>query len=165
MPAAKPPFMRFQDSYRVDETGCWIWTASCAANGYGQIKVFGEMQSAHRFAYSLHNGPIGHGEHILHSCDNKKCVNPDHLRAGSHAENMAEAAQRELMPKGRKHPMFGRKNPRPSQANRVRVLGAEYPSQKAAERALGLGSGTVRYWIKNRPEKAQIISKGKLCQA
>lgn len=165
MPAAKAPFLRFQESYEVAPNGCWLWAASCAANGYGQIKVFGEMTAAHRFAYTLFKGDIPESHHILHSCDNKRCVNPDHLRAGTHQENMADAVERGRMPRGRKHPQFGRTNPRPNQAHRVRVLGADYPSQKAAERALGLGSGTVAYWIRKRPEKAQILSKGKLCRA
>lgn len=161
MPAPKPPFMRFLDSIRKDTgNGCWLWTGNKGHNGYGSIKVFGKMVSTHRFSYELHKGPIPDGMHILHSCDVKLCVNPDHLRLGDHAQNMKEAGERGLMASGDRHPMSGVKNPRPKQANRVLVLGVEYESQKSAERALGLGSGTVRYWIKSGSGKATILEKG-----
>lgn len=157
-----PPFKRFHEQFEVAENGCWNWTGQTGNSGYGQIKAFGSMVSAHRFALELYKGPIPHGLCALHSCDNKLCVNPDHLRAGTKAENSHEAVERGRIRRGSASPMYGRRNPRPRQANRVRVLGVEYDSQKSAEKALGLGSGTVRYWIQNHPQKASIISKGEL---
>lgn len=118
------------------------------------------MALAHRLSYELHKGPIPDGLQILHSCDVKNCINPDHLRVGTHSENMAEAADRGRMRSGPLHPHYGRRNPRPKQANPVRVLGSEFESQKAAERALWLGSGTVRYWIKFHPNKATSLREG-----
>lgn len=160
MAKKEAPYLRFLRSYKAcQDTGCWLWDGSKYPNGYGWIKVFGRPVSAHRFSYELHNGPIPEGMEILHSCDTKNCVNPDHLRAGTHEENMAEAASRSRMKKGKDHPMYGKRNPRPNQANPVRVLGKEYESQKTAERDLGLGSGTVRYWLQNSPEKAQPIGE------
>jgi len=160
MARAEPPFMRFLKGYCVcPDTGCWMWEGTTYKNGYGWIKAFGKVVSVHRFSYELHKGPIPEGMHILHSCDVRRCVNPDHLRAGTHKENMAEAADRGRMRSGSSHPRFGKKTTRPSQANRVLVLGVEYESQKSAERALGLGSGTVRYWIKNSPEKAVLVKE------
>lgn len=163
MPAAKAPFIRFHESLTKESSqrGCWLWHGirSASGKGYGQIKVFGKMVSAHRFAYQLYRGPIGDGLHVLHSCDNKICVNPDHLSLGSHAENMRQAGERGLMRSGLNHPRFGIKNPRPRQANKVIVFGVNYESQKSAERALGLGSGTVRYWLKNSPNRAQLEGK------
>lgn len=158
MPPPEPPFKRFLRGYKTNEkSGCWTWTGSKYRNGYGWLKVFGKVVSAHRYSYELHKGPIPDGLHILHSCDVKDCVNPDHLRPGTHAENMLEAHDRGAIRTGENHPMYGKKNPRPKQANKVRVLGTEYESQNSAERALGLGSGTVRYWIINSPSKAQLI--------
>jgi hypothetical protein len=140
---------------------CWNWDGHTYKNGYGCIKAFGKTVSVHRLSYELHKGPIPTGLEVMHSCDNKLCINPDHLSLGSHAQNMKDAAARGLMKSGKGHHMHGKKNPRPEQANAVKVLGVDYASQKEAERALGLGSGTVRYWIKNRPEKAVILKKGK----
>lgn len=161
MPAKIPPFMRLMNGYRESkESGCWIWTGHKYPNGYGAIKAFGKMVLAHRLSYELHNGPIPDDLHILHSCDVRSCVNPSHLRVGTHAENMQEAKDRGRMRSGVNHPMFGKTFKRPRQANQVMVLGVLYESQKAAERALGLGAGSVRYWIKNRPDKAHIIKRG-----
>lgn len=164
MAGPTPPFQRFLDQHEVRPSdGCWIWKGHKYQNGYGCIKVFGKTVSAHRYSYELHKGPIPKGAEILHSCDNRDCVNPDHLRAASHAENMAEASERGRMPSGKNHWMSMNGNPnkgaKSKQAIQVKVLGKSYGSLKEAERALSLGSGTVAYWLKNHPHKAQIISK------
>ena len=171
MAGAIPPYQRFLKSYCVcPDTGCWLWEGAKYQNGYGWLKVFGKVVSAHRFSYELHKGSIPEGMHILHSCDVRHCVNPDHLRVGTHQENMREAAERGRMPTGDQHPMAGKPNPRRgincSQSKPVLVLGKAYGSIKEAEGSLGLGAGTVRWWINNKPEKAKEISREdfrKLC--
>lgn len=160
MPEAQPPFMRLLSGYAAcPDTGCWLWEGSKYQNGYGWLKVFGKVVSVHRFSYELHRGPIPEGMHILHSCDVRHCVNPDHLRVGTHQKNMAEAAERGRIPSGSRHPQYGKRNPRPQQAKPVRVLGKDFPSIRDAERTLGLGSGTVRYWLLYNPYRAQLIEK------
>lgn len=97
---------RFKAKYRVvSDSGCWEWTASLAGKGYGQIKIPGKRAQlyAHRLSYLLHHGPIEVGKEVLHKCDNPKCVNPDHLRVGTCAEN-----QYDMMLKGRS--LFGERN-------------------------------------------------------
>lgn len=163
MPTKIPPFIRLFSSFLENQkTGCWLWTGHKYKNGYGAIKAFGKMCLAHRLAFELYNGPIPDGLEVLHSCDIKECINPDHLRLGTHSDNMREAGERGLMRSGEAHHLSGKENPRPRQANKVLVLGIRYDSQKQAERMLGLGSGTVRYWLKNHPQKAKIIQKGEL---
>lgn len=163
MPAAKAPFIRFHDYIRArHDSGCWEWTGHRSSVGYGCLKVFGSMKDAHRFAYELYKGPIPDGLHVLHSCDNKLCVNPSHLSLGTHADNMRQAAERGRMRSGARHPMFGVPSPRrgigSKQSTPVLVLGKAYGSQNEAEKALGLGSGTVRYWTKTGNAKARLIS-------
>jgi hypothetical protein len=72
---------------------CWPW-ANSTAKGYGQIKVRGAVLRAHRVAYEIVNGTVPTGLHILHTCDNTLCVNPAHLRAGTHQDNMDEKRER-----------------------------------------------------------------------
>jgi hypothetical protein len=57
-------------------------------NGYGQIHSSGRTAYAHRVAWERANGPIPDGEFVLHDCDNRRCVNPAHLRLGSFQDNM-----------------------------------------------------------------------------
>lgn len=110
MPAFVPLAQRFW--YRVtpnDETGCWEWTGSRTNHGYGRVNINQRAVLAHRVAYELCVADIPesdayHGTCILHKCDNRRCVNPAHLRLGSHAENIAD-----MIEKGRaRHP-----SPRP----------------------------------------------------
>lgn len=75
--------------------GCVNWTAS-RSHGYG-LKDFDKRRYLmHRVAWEIRNGPIPHGLHVLHSCDNPSCVNADHLSVGTHADNM-----RDMWSKGR----------------------------------------------------------------
>lgn len=72
---------------------CWPWQAS-TAKGYGQFKVRGELRRAHQVAYEIARGPVPDGMQVLHSCDNPLCVNPKHLSAGTHQDNMIEKRDR-----------------------------------------------------------------------
>ncbi len=83
-----PPKVRFIRFYVVDRsTGCWVWTGSTN----GKYPVFPlsrrEKVYAHRFSYETFVAPIPRGLEIDHQCNNKLCVNPDHLKPMTHQEN------------------------------------------------------------------------------
>ena len=72
--------------------GCWEWTAARDAKGYGQFKHRGGMRLAHRVAYENERGPIPAGLQIDHTCWNRACVNPAHLRLADNALNAQNRA-------------------------------------------------------------------------
>ena len=67
---------------------------------YPRVWINGKGVSAHRVAYIKAHGPIPDGMFVLHSSDNKKCVNPDHLHLGTHRDNMREGVERDRFRKG-----------------------------------------------------------------
>ena len=91
---ARPLAERFAGKYVVVESH-WIWTAAIGRNGYGKILAERENDSvphrwigAHVASYLIHKGPIPDGREIDHTCNVKACVNPLHLEAVVHAENL-----------------------------------------------------------------------------
>lgn len=84
-----PAAERFEAKYVVRSDGCWMWTAATNGNGYGKFMAAdGRQVYAHRFAYEQAYGPIPEGLVIDHLCRNHGCVNPAHLDAVTHRQNL-----------------------------------------------------------------------------
>lgn len=86
-----------------DDNQCWNWTGACNKWGYGQFGFNKKVVGAHRVSYELANGAIPEKMFILHSCDNRKCVNPAHLRTGTQTENIQEAVAKRRIKHGEDH--------------------------------------------------------------
>ena len=86
-------------SIPVPESGCWIWLKYCMANnGYGIMRIAHKSVLAHRASWIAHFGEIPDGKMVLHRCDIRPCVNPDHLFLGNHKINYDD-----MVAKGRRN--------------------------------------------------------------
>lgn len=82
---------------------CWLWQGCLDGSGYGLFTFKTKAYRAHRFSFVLHKGEIGKGLWVLHKCDTPNCVNPEHLYAGTPAENTADMVSRNRNLKGSEH--------------------------------------------------------------
>jgi len=135
---------------RVDKRGddeCWEWQRARQTAGYGAMTVNYKVLAMHRYSWELHNGPIPHGAHVLHKCDNPPCCNPKHLFLGTHAENMKDMANKKRATKvGRKgeaHHMS-----KLTEADVREIRASDVPARLAA---IGYGvTATTIYMVRNR---------------
>lgn len=84
---------RFMSKVEKTDT-CWNWTAFIHKNGYGRLSFNKKQMAAHRVSFILHKGQINDGLFVLHTCDNRKCINPDHLLLGTQKENLIDMAKK-----------------------------------------------------------------------
>ena len=86
----------FQSKVKIEEsTGCVLWVASVARDGYGSFYARGKLIPAHRAAFRMAYGEFNESLNVPHRCDNPRCVNPDHLFLGTQAQNVADMLRKQ----------------------------------------------------------------------
>lgn len=104
------PVDRFWSYVKVGNPDeCWEWIGSMKPQGYGQMQIDGKLVYAHRYSWFIHYGKLDKGIQVHHKCDNRKCVNPNHLWLGVQKENIAD-----MIAKGRqnwKNRLYGENHP------------------------------------------------------
>jgi hypothetical protein len=90
-----------------DSAECWNWHGIMNTNGYGRFSLNDRHRLAHRVSFQMFIGQIPKGMVVCHRCDNRKCVNPNHIWLGTQSENLKDAFVKGRM----KHPdTTGEKN-------------------------------------------------------
>lgn len=131
---------RFEEKYEKDsETGCWEWTAWTKEDGYGRFaRSRADYPYAHRVSYQIYVGEIPEGKQINHRCDNRSCVNPDHLYAGTQQDNVDDAKERTGFLEGRQGENSATAK---LTADEVREIRRRYETEDITHRELGDGYG------------------------
>ena len=89
----RPISERFWEKVLKSE-GCWLWQAGLNSSGYGWIRVGVRPELAHRISWRLTFGEIPSGLCVLHECDVRRCVRPDHLFLGTVRDNNADCVKK-----------------------------------------------------------------------
>ena len=86
---------RLLDKVLQNDHGCWLWCGSIRENGYGSISIHNKAQATHVEAYKCFVGPIPDGICVLHKCDVRNCINPEHLWLGTKGDNNRDAVSKQ----------------------------------------------------------------------
>ena len=125
------------------ENGCWLFRNNAA--DYGQMRGDnGKNVTAHRFSYELHNGGIPRGMYVCHKCDVRGCVNPEHLYAGTHEDNVKDIIDRGRHRSEKKiQDEIGRRKLSPDQIEKMVQDYKNGFTQQQLSKKYGLSQGTV----------------------
>ena len=148
---------RFWEKVSNHENGCWEWTSGLSKWGYGEFTLNGKTWKAHRVSWLLTHG-VEPALFVLHKCDNRKCVNPEHLFLGTCADNLRDmsikgrgatgdrnVARRPGMRQGDRN---GRAKLSSEQVLEIRALHSTGKhTQKALASMFGVSKSTISYVV------------------
>ncbi len=139
-------FLKYGLTTIDSESGCVLWGKTFFENGYGRYKD----KRAHRVSWELTNGVIPNNLLVLHRCDVRNCINPNHLFLGTQYDNMQD-----MIKKGRKLVLAGYENYTTTDEYKSKVSGDNHWTRRHPER---IAKGN-RHWSKLHPEKFSELSK------
>jgi hypothetical protein len=133
--------LRKAETHGLDPDKCWTWQGAGKGNGYGNTS----HGPAHRYAYQLLVGPTPQGLDVCHKCDNRACINPDHLFLGTRRENMADCKRKGRTARG--GALGERRGENGTAAKltwaQVRVIRASQEDSKVLARHFGVTSDNI----------------------
>lgn len=95
----KDVLTRLMDRTVKQKNGCWEWQGTLTYDGYGRWGINKKKDGVHRSSYKIFKGEIPKGLFVCHTCDNRKCVNPDHLWLGTNKDNLDDMRRKGRQPK------------------------------------------------------------------
>jgi hypothetical protein len=150
----RPLRERFWKRVNKTET-CWLWTGAHGQDGYGRVTPEGPgvqqcNYGAHRASWELHNGPIPIGKQVLHRCDTRDCVRPDHLFLGTLQSNVADMVNKGRNAKGERSPIA---KLTAEKVRTIRQLHIEGVSMYRLGQVFGVGPTTIGYIVRRETWK------------
>ncbi|HBD93398.1 MAG TPA: HNH endonuclease [Spirochaetia bacterium] len=146
--------------YEINKnTGCWEWTKS-TSKGYGHLGIRGKFYQAHRLMWIITNGEIKDGLFVCHKCDNRLCINPDHLFLGTNLDNINDAIEKgkwQHQPKGEKN---GNAKLTKNQVLNIKHLVSNGIPTKTISEKFNISQRHVQYIAKNKTWKHLINGVG-----
>ena len=134
----KPGFSKKDFYDKLQPNGdCLEWNGGCFHRGYGATKAYGKVWKTHRLALHLEGIDIT-GHHVLHSCDNPACCNPEHLRLGTHQDNMDDMVSR------------GRQTKKLTEQDVLEIRAIRGMTQQAIAKRYGVGRQNISHIINRR---------------
>lgn len=125
---------------RNTATGCLECTCAIHKKGYGWVGVSGKQFTAHRVVWTATVGPVPDDKWLLHSCDNRRCINIDHLHCGSPSQNNQECVERGRWRWGK---LAGKLNPQ--RVREIRIARNKGITQRDAAKAFGVSQSMISH--------------------
>ena len=160
---------QLRTKYEINDNKCWVWTGLRYENGYGRLSRHLPIASlhsrAHIASYQFYVGSINKGLFVCHTCDNKLCINPEHLWLGTNQDNQLDASRKGLLTKhwteekrkeqsqkysGENNPMYGKRGKDAPAHGRIGDKHPMYGKQHTREAKYKISQGLKRHYEKTK---------------